>query len=182
MNDITPTPNRYAPPTARVEERYGLGDDDDAVQPVHPFSVRGRVGRMRMIAYWLYSTLIYYAVMAVLGVLGAALGATSTSRIVVGFIALVCMLPMLWFSICMMAQRSHDMGWSAWTALWTLIPFVALLWIFAAGTPGRNRFGAPPPPNSAGVKVGFWLMVALMVLGMLVGILAAVLMPHGIRG
>ena len=37
--------------------------------------------------------------------------------------------------------------------LLALIPFVGLIWIFKGGTPGSNRFGAPAPANTLGVKI-----------------------------
>ena len=50
---------------------------------------------------------------------------------------------------------------------------LALIWIFKSGTKGRNRFGAPPPPNGMGVLIGAWLLPVITVLG----ILAAVALP-----
>jgi len=70
-------------------------------------------------------------------------------------------------------QRSHDMDWSGWSALAALIPFVGLIWVFKSGTAGANRFGAPPVPNSLGVKIAALLIPAIAV----IGILAAIALP-----
>ncbi|MEJ8852070.1 DUF805 domain-containing protein [Variovorax rhizosphaerae] len=78
---------------------------------------------------------------------------------------LFAMIPLLVFYVLMGIQRSHDMDWSGWMLLLALIPLVALIWIFKGGTKGGNRFGAPPPPNSTGVKVSAGILVVLMVLG-----------------
>jgi hypothetical protein len=55
-----------------------------------------------------------------------------------------------------------------------IIPFVAFIWLFKAGTQGANRFGAPPPPNTTGVKI---LGYSFPVLIVLFGILAAIALP-----
>ena len=66
----------------------------------------------------------------------------------------IAVIPYLVFYVLAAIQRTHDMDWSAWMLLLALIPFVALIWVFKPGTRGANRFGAPPPPNGLGVKIG----------------------------
>lgn len=43
------------------------------------------------------------------------------------------------------AQRAHDLGWSGWSALWLLLPFINLYFLFVfffrTGQPAENRFG-----------------------------------------
>jgi formate hydrogenlyase subunit 3/multisubunit Na+/H+ antiporter MnhD subunit len=73
-------------------------------------------------------------------------------------------------------QRCHDMDWTGWASLLTMIPLVGLLFWFVPGTPGPNRFGAPPPPNGTGIKVLAWAGVLTLVLG-IVGVLAALSLP-----
>jgi len=65
------------------------------------------------------------------------------------------------------------MNWTGWTVLLTLIPLVALVWVFKAGSPGSNDYGAPPPPNTTGVKILAFLMPAIAI----IGILAAIAIP-----
>jgi hypothetical protein len=48
-----------------------------------------------------------------------------------------------------------------------------LVFVFKAGTPGRNVYGDPPPPNTAGVKVLALLLPVVFVLG----IVAAIAIP-----
>lgn len=90
-----------------------------------------------------------------------------------GVVVFVAFIPYIVLCILCAIQRAHDMDWSGWACLLTLIPFVAFIWIFKAGSPGANRFGAPPPPNTTGVKVGAWLMLTVP----LIGILAAIALP-----
>ncbi len=62
------------------------------------------------------------------------------------------------------------MDWSGWTVLLTLIPLVGLIWVFKRGSEGTNGYGAPPPPNTTGVKILGLLLPILFVVGMLAAI------------
>jgi len=74
-------------------------------------------------------------------------------------------------------QRLHDIGWSGWLLLVTLVPIVggvfSLLMFIIPGSTEANRFGPPPPPNSRAVKILALLWVAIIV----IGIVAAIALP-----
>lgn len=74
-------------------------------------------------------------------------------------------------------KRLHDIGWSGWLLLITLVPVVggvfSPLMFIILGSTEANRFGPPPPPNSTTVKVLALLWIALII----VGILAAIALP-----
>lgn len=58
-------------------------------------------------------------------------------------------LLLLWPAIAVSAKRWHDRDKSAWWVLLALVPVIGWLWMFIdngfrRGTPGPNRFGAPP--------------------------------------
>jgi len=155
------TANPYAPPQAVVADIADAGDG--ALQEVHIFAWRGRIGRLRFLAY---SMLMYLVV----SVLGGVVGATSMSpTAALWLISPVSIGLMLMVAI----QRGHDMGYSGWSVLLMLIPLVGLVWVFKAGTPGVNRFGAPPVPNTLGVKIAALIFPAIAV----IGILAAIALP-----
>jgi uncharacterized membrane protein YhaH (DUF805 family) len=156
--------NPYAPPTARVEDIH----DRDATQPIRLWSARGRIGRLRYIAWSILGSFAIMPVAFVAGLLGAALGET----VLYALLAVVYIAYFVFFAL-LTVQRCHDMDWSGWAALLVLIPLVALIFWFIPGTPGRNRFGAPPPPNPRGMA---WI-VAIPVLLFVVGIVAAVALP-----
>ncbi|MBC7701186.1 DUF805 domain-containing protein [Aquabacterium sp.] len=158
--------NPYQPPRANVAD---VRSSSASYQPVKFWSRQGRVSRLQYLGYLMGGYLLMIAAAGILGGIAGALGFAQAAPIV-GFIALV---PYAVFSIIMLIQRTHDLGWSAWAALWALIPLAALVWMFKAGTPGENRFGAPPPPNSGKVKVlaGVWLLLPV------IGILAAISLP-----
>ena len=152
--------NRYAAPRAAVSDIEAAQD----YQEIRMWSAGGRVGRLRYLAYTTGASLLAGCIA---GVLGGALGGLGM------VVALVVYIAAIVFSIFVGIQRSHDMDWSGWTVLLGLIPFVGLIWIFKSGSPGTNSYGAPPPPNTTGVKILGLLLPILFV----VGILAAIAIP-----
>ncbi|WP_218511832.1 DUF805 domain-containing protein [Variovorax sp. dw_308] len=149
--------NPYAAPAAAVADV-----ESHEVQPIKLWSAKGRIGRLRYLAYTTAAGLICNAVSGALVYAVAGVGASTLSLVLV---MLVTLIPLLVFHALMGIQRSHDMDWSGWMPLLAIIPLVALLWLFKGGTKGGNRFGAPPPPNSTGVKISAGILVVVMVLG-----------------
>jgi uncharacterized membrane protein YhaH (DUF805 family) len=158
--------NPYAAPKAAVADVF---HHEGGVQPVKLFSAKGRVGRLRYLAYNLGSYILMVAAAAVLGFIAAALGFPK----VAGVLGMLAVIPYFIFFVLLTIQRSHDMGWTGWTVILALIPFVGLIWLFNPGTQGGNRFGAPPPPNTTMVKIGGLAFPIIMV----VGIIAAIALP-----
>jgi len=105
------------------------------------------------------------------------------------------------FIIKLLIQRAHDMNWSGWSvlALYATIFFIgivamivmattksmvifiilqiiiiliSLIWAAKPGTPGPNRFGPPPPPTPLPVKIGAWIFIALMAVGLINSIIS----------
>ncbi len=158
--------NPFTPPRAEVADVYSTSS---GYQDVKVWSASGRIGRLRYLAY----LSIGYLAMLAVGLVGGVIAGASSSPMLVPVFVGIAAIPYVVLSILVLIQRTHDMGWSGWMALLTLIPFVAFIWLFKAGTPGANRFGAPPPPNPLAIKI-FGLI--LPVIG-LVGIIAAVALP-----
>jgi uncharacterized membrane protein YhaH (DUF805 family) len=155
--------NPYAPPVTVVADIVPSFDTD--FQPVKIFSTKGRIGRLRYAAYALCIGLIgrILGIIVRISLVAAGLPPTAILRtnLVIMAIAVVIELP---FIVPIAIQRSHDMNWSGWSVLFAFIPFVGLIWMFSAGTKGANRFGPPPPPNSTGVKIFFWVCLVLTIL------------------
>jgi len=159
-------PNPYAPPGSQVED---VSAAHVGFQPVRLWPVNGRIGRLRFLAYsvgaWVLATVVAM-------VAGFAFGALGSNKL----IALAPMLSVIVYfvvSYLLLIQRSHDMNLSGWFSLLALIPLVGLVWVFKGGSPGANRFGAPPPPNTLGVKIIAWVFPLIFV----IGILAAIALP-----
>jgi uncharacterized membrane protein YhaH (DUF805 family) len=155
--------NPYAPPLAGVADPAPTEFSKPRV-----WSYRGRIGRLRYLAYTMVG---YFAVI----MLGAAAGGLAAAFGFVGALDYaVWSLVAVYAVLVALAtiQRSHDMGWSGWSALGSLIPLVNFVWLFKRGDAAANRWGAPPPPNGIGVKIGAWLTVILII-----GVLAAIALP-----
>jgi len=156
--------NPYAPPTAQVQD---LDSAFDEYQAVRLWPASGRIGRLRFLGYSMGAYLVFAVLIGISTALAGASAALSVLLTIVGFIFYFFVVALLTI------QRSHDMDMSGWMSLLALIPLVGLYWIFKGGSPGANRFGAPPPPNTTGVKILAWLLIIIPV----IGILAAVAIP-----
>jgi uncharacterized membrane protein YhaH (DUF805 family) len=155
----------YAPPRAQVAEptpEFG---------ELKPFSVHGRIGRLRYLAWSMILSLSALGLLVVGGgifAFSSLVGLPVMGLIVIGFLVVTVQLGV---------QRLHDIGWSGWLILLTLIPVIGSIFPFvmllAPGSKGLNRFGPPPPPNSRAVKIlaVLWLLVPI------IGIFAAIALP-----
>lgn len=159
--------NPYLPPQAVVTDLSGA----DSFQEMKFWSWRGRLGRLRFLAYSSVAYLVFLILSVAIGVL-IGLSGSGSSLFDILFWALL--LPYAIFLVLVTIRRSHDMGWSGWMSLLALIPLVGLIWLFKAGNPSSNKYGPPPPPNTTGVKVA-----AFGIFGgaMLLGIVAAIALP-----
>ncbi|OGA78403.1 MAG: hypothetical protein A3G81_05095 [Betaproteobacteria bacterium RIFCSPLOWO2_12_FULL_65_14] len=149
------TQNPYVAPRAAVD------DAPEEYQPVKVFSVSGRIGRARYIAYTLGISLL-------LGIVGGALSAaTGEAAIYIAYAAIFVI------SIMLTIQRSHDFNATGWLAILGLVPLVNLIFWFIPGTDGQNRFGAKTPPNGVLTLIAVWIIPVVFILG----IVAAVSIP-----
>ncbi len=168
MSAVNPV-NPFTPPRAAVNDVHPQAT---TFSTPRAWSAKGRLGRLRYLAY---SMVGYLLVIVAAGIAGAIAGAAGYVALAAP-IGLLVSIPYLVLTVLLLIQRSHDMNWSGWTVLWCLVPLVAFVWLFKAGTPGTNRFGAPPPPNTTGVKVAAFGLLTLVIIGF-IGMLAAVSIP-----
>jgi uncharacterized membrane protein YhaH (DUF805 family) len=152
--------NPYTAPRAAVSDI----EVEQEYQEIRIWSASGRIGRLRYLAYSTGATLLAGVVAGLAAAVDPTLGS---------LVSLVAYCGALVFTVIAGIKRSHDMDWSGWTFLLALIPIVGLIWVFKSGTQGANSHGAPPPPNTMGVKILGFLLPAVMV----VGILAAIAIP-----
>ncbi|MCY1493326.1 hypothetical protein D9M68_271620 [compost metagenome] len=164
----TPSPSPYAPPQAKV------GEDLPEFGELRPFTVEGRIGRLRYLAWSLVMML------ASIGLFGLAMIGMGIHNILGAALVTVVTVAIVVVAVMIGVQRLHDIGWSGWILLLNLIPVVgsvlSLLMLLVPGNLGANRYGPPPPANSTAVKVlaALWLIpIAALVLALLFGGLAA---------
>lgn len=141
-----------------------------------PFSPSGRFARSTYIVYSMGLTVGALIIMAALGGLMTMVDSTAISGIgAVLFFALYIALIVL--SFIFMIKRLHDINWSGWLSVLTLIPLanfvVAIAMLAVPGTAGENTYGPPPRPNKRHVYLAVFLLV--FVVGG--GILAAIAIP-----
>lgn len=165
---MTTANNPYAAPNAAVTDASASSE----VGKLNPWSPRGRIGRLRYVAWW---TAAYLGFAFLIGMGAGVLG----PRVGGGLSALIFLLyiPMLVLWVFWAIQRAHDLDRSGWQVLLLFIPVLniiwGLIWLFGRGTPTANRYGPPPPPNSTGVKILGFAMPVIMG----IGILAAIALP-----
>lgn len=156
--------NPYTAPKTEVADFEAAHE----YQEVRMWSSSGRLGRLRYLAYTTGAFLVVGCVGVLLVTLLGSLGAV---------LAVLLYIAAFVFTILVTIQRSHDMDWSGWTILLNyLLPFVGLIWIFKAGSPGPNTYGGPPPPNTTGVKILGLVLPVVFIIGM-IGVLAAIAIP-----
>jgi len=158
-------PNPYAPPGSEVADVSAA----HGFQPVKLWPVSGRIGRLRLLAY---SVGAYVLATVVAMIIGFAFGVTGNKSLI-ALAPILAVIAYLVVNYLLLIQRSHDMNLSGWYSVLALIPLVGLVWVFKGGSPGANQFGAPPPPNTLGVKI----IACVFPLIMVIGIVAAIAIP-----
>jgi uncharacterized membrane protein YhaH (DUF805 family) len=166
--------NPYSAPNAALSE---AAPDDQVYQP-KIFALRGRIGRLRYLAYTFFLTLLCAGAIAILSAMLIPLLATRDSSGVLPAIMVgVLYVPMIAVTLILAKRRFNDLDRSGWLALLMLLPiinfFCGLYLIFGPGSPETNRYGAPPAKNGAAlVIVG---LVLPLVFG--IGVVAAIAIP-----
>ncbi len=135
------------------------------------FSTKGRIGRLRFLAY-ISGLMMLYMLMLVIIVSISSAAVINTNfigppdnptvfSVIIGFIVGILFL-------VFEKRRFNDINQSGWWLLLNLIPFVNFLMIayliFSPGTNGTNNFGPAPAENSPGVKILGSVALTLVIL------------------
>lgn len=132
------------------------------------FELRGRIGRVRYLAY--------SAVFGILVLLAGAMMATVAGDAAATWLSAAATAAL---GVLLAMRRLHDLGRSGWIALGVLVPFLNLaigLWLLCApGNLAANRFGPAPGPNTRPLIVLAWAVPVIFVAGVLA---AVALAPH----
>ncbi len=158
----------YAAPAATIEQ-----DTNEEVGELNIWGIEGRIGRMRYVA-WSMVFMLAIAPAMLISVL-----ALKASVLLGGLLITVAGVVAMIIGIQISIKRLHDIGWSGWLLFISLIPVAGsifqLLIFVMPGSQGNNRYGAPAPANSTAVKVLFWIWVALLSSGFVIGLLSGML-------
>ncbi|MFA9418796.1 MAG: DUF805 domain-containing protein [Gammaproteobacteria bacterium] len=171
MNEANP----YVTPDASLDN-----EQDELYQP-NIFSFKGRIGRLRYLAYGIGTSLVLMLVM--MPILGGAVftGGMVGGEAAMGGLAMVAMIffwvATLVFSVMFGKRRLNDLNRSGWWFLLLFVPianfFMAIYVIFFPGTESSNNFGPAPEANTLGVKILAWMLPAVTLAGMV----AAIVIP-----
>jgi uncharacterized membrane protein YhaH (DUF805 family) len=157
----------YAAPSATIEQ------DNNEVGELNIWGIEGRIGRMRYVAW---SMVFMFAMLPAMLVCALAFKASPWLG---GLLMAVAGIGAMIIGIQISIKRLHDIGWSGWLILIGLIPIVGsifqLLTFVMPGSKVSNLYGAPPPANSTAVKVLFWIWVALLASGFVMGLVTGML-------
>jgi uncharacterized membrane protein YhaH (DUF805 family) len=138
------------------------------------FQWRGRIGRLRYLAYALGLGLL--TTVPPMFIVSLFAGPQSAAFLAVQLLVMVASVAV---SLVLGWRRLNDMGYQGWQAFGLLIPLinvVVFLWIACArGDAGPNRYGPAPGPNTPGIVAA---ALALVVLALAAGIAAVVHGPH----
>jgi len=109
------------------------------------FSFNGRINRAK---YWL-GTVCLIVVYVILAVVSGAAMSSDGSMGIVGIIAMIIYVAMIWPSVALGVKRFHDRDKSGWWVLIAFVPVIGGLWYliecgFLEGTKGPNKFGPDP--------------------------------------
>ncbi|MEJ2360533.1 MAG: DUF805 domain-containing protein [Gammaproteobacteria bacterium] len=159
--------NRYQAPQSRVD-----GAGTEVYAKIKWFSVKGRIGRIRYLAYT--------ASVSVLSLLAATILSTvlvinlGSQGVQIGWLLMMAVYAFMFvYSIMLAIRRAHDFNVTGWLSLLTLLPLVNLIFLLIPGTQGANDYGAPPPPNTT-ANVILALVMFIIMLG---GVFAAAGIP-----
>ena len=168
----------YAPPRAIVRDFIAeIGETPRCLG----FSLRGRIGRLRYLAYSLPGYVVTFISVLMVGALNGRGGSPS-----VGAVAGVVIIGLLgvFLSIRVVILRLHDLNRSAWWILLALVaavslPFLrvgvlfigglylvaSLALVFWPGSRQSNDYGSPPGPNTLWTVLGALVTIGLSLTG-----------------
>ncbi len=149
---------------------------NDATYVPSVFSIEGRIGRLRYLAYTFFSMSVLMFVIGIVAAIAVpTLAPTGGLGIMGSILMIVFYLPVIVVSLIIAKRRLNDLNQSGWLSLLLIVPlvnfFFGLYLLFAGGTQGTNNYGLRPSKNSTLVILGLLLPVVI------IAVLAAVAIP-----
>lgn len=157
-----------------IDDQY---DMDAVYYHTKPFySFRGRIGRLRYLAYFILLTWI--AMIIAGATFPLVISLTGELKFTLGILLLLpSVLVVLYANIVPSVRRLHDLNRTGWWCLLNCIPYIniifALYLLCAPGDANVNDYGVPAEPPSTWVKI----VAALAIIMFVAGFLAAIVLP-----
>jgi uncharacterized membrane protein YhaH (DUF805 family) len=108
-------------------------------------------GRLRRSEFWLFSSMVFAAMMTAAGITGELTGidvadAANPRGLMIQLAAVVLFM---WPNLAVCAKRLHDRGLSGWWVLLSFLPIIGNVWMLITlgvmrGDNQANRYGAQP--------------------------------------
>ncbi len=138
----------YDAPVADLSRPAGA----ETYQPAF-FSISGRIGRARYVAYFMGAIGIMALASMAIGIVIKVAG--DAGVVLATFLPLLMAVALAAANIVFVIRRLNDMNRTGWLSLLSVVPIVGLvfgLWIlFGPGNKEANKYGLPPCPNGGGV-------------------------------
>lgn len=164
--------NPYNAPAADLLQHDGSA----ATYEPAVFSLSGRIGRVRYLAY---TCLLGFTALIIANIVFAFVSFDKRST-VSPLVAIVACIPIFAVVIVTGVRRLNDMNLSGWWAVINLVPLICMLfWLWLAlkrGDAVKNRYGRAPSGNGLGVVIAASLVTPIVALSV-VGVVAAVAIP-----
>ena len=164
------TNNPYQAPSSDVNNMSTDSSYDPKV-----FSVKGRIGRLRYLAYNLLGFLAYLPAIAILAMTFSTNGPGSTFGVVTTVITGISYLLAFIWMIIVSIRRFNDINMTGWLSITMFVPVINLIaglaLLFAPGTNTSNKYGPRPVANSTGVKLAAGLAIFFFI-ALTVGVIA----------
>ncbi|WP_447528432.1 DUF805 domain-containing protein [Vreelandella sp. TE19] len=142
------------------------------------FQMRGRIGRVRFIAYSASMIVLFWGIVGFyLEVLPLMIENASLYRGLL-LVVMVFMAPLAVLQTLFTIRRLNDMNVMGWASLVSLVPMINLFFylalILSPGSPGDNAYGKPPLPNDHNVhrlltSLVLIFLLAIVLIGMYSG-------------
>ncbi len=162
----------HSSPYSTPESDINLAQES-TYQPLF-LSFNGRIGRLRYLAYIMSTYLIFMLFIALMVGVSSFKVLDPESGIIAGFsnLTVVMTIPVVVFIVGISIRRLNDLAHTGWLIILSLIPVIGwilnLYLVFAEGTKGANKYGAPPCENPLSVKVLGLGLPALIIVGTIV--------------
>lgn len=143
------------------------------------FTIRGRIGRLRYLAYSMIYNIIIMFLVGIMSAVLIPMLANNDSGEPGAAMAIVMILfyaPIIIAFFIAARRRLHDLDRTGWLTLLMIVPLINALFglylLFGPGSPETNKYGPPPQANTA-----LEIIIGLIAPIVIIGILAAVAIP-----